>query len=205
MRVLLDGNEIPTTEPTLASAIDAGRAAAETAGRAIIEVVVNGEPVTGGGLDEPSTDAIEGAEVRLTSTDPVSLVKTTLLDAADALESTRPQHTEIAEGLQAGQAGGALEQLASTLQIWQAAQDVLTRGWMLLGRDAASLTPPTESGADSVEQMVERLAVELREIKRALGDQDLAAVADVVGYELEPMAEHWVSLLRDAAGRADSN
>ncbi|MEO0629442.1 MAG: hypothetical protein AAFY46_01780 [Planctomycetota bacterium] len=79
---------------------------------------------------------------------------------------------------------------------------MLTRGWMLLGRDPGSLEVPSEAGAESVDQMVERLATELREIKRALGDQDLAAVADVVGYELEPMAEHWVALLRDAAGKA---
>lgn len=202
MRVLLDGNEIPSREPTLAAAIDAGRAAAETAGRAIIEVSVDGQPVMGDALDRPPTEPIAGAEVRLTSTDPVSLVRSTLLDAADALESTRPQHGTIAEGLQAGEAGEALQQLSATLQVWQAAQDVLTRGFVLLGRDPGALPVPEGSGADSVNQMVELLASELREIKRALGDQDLAAVADVVGYELEPMAEHWVSLLRDAAGRA---
>ncbi len=202
MRVLLDGNEVQAREPTLAGAIDAGRAAAEAAGRAIIEVAVDGQPVVGDRLEQPSSDSIDGAEVRLTSTDPVSLVTTTLLDAAEALESTRAQHAAIAEGLQAGETGPALEQLSSTLQVWQAAQDVLTRGWMLLGRDPSELKVPANAGADSVEQMVERLAVELREIKRALGDQDLAAVADVVGYELEPMAEHWVTLLRDAAGRA---
>jgi len=202
MRVLLDGNEIQSAEPTLAGAINAGRAAAEAEGRAIIEVAVDGAPVLGDGLEQPSADPIEGAEVTLTSTDPVSLVKTTLLDAAEALEQTRPQHASIAEGLQAGESGEALGQLSSTLQVWQAAQDVLTRGWMLLGRDPGSLEVPPEAGAESVDQMVERLATELREIKRALGDQDLAAVADVVGYELEPMAEHWVALLRDAAGKA---
>ena len=202
MRVVLDGNEIHATEATLAGAIDAGRAAADAAGRAIIEVAVNGAPVRGEQLEQPSADPIEGAEVSMTSTDPVSLVKETLLDAADALEFTRPQHKAIAEGLQAGEAGDALQQLSSTLQVWQAAQDVLTRGWMLLGRDPGAIDVPAEAGADSVDQMVERLAGELREIKRALGDQDLAAVADVVGYELEPMVEHWVALLRDAAAKA---
>ncbi len=202
MRVLLDGNEIQSREPTLAGAIDAGRTAAEAEGRAIIEVSVDGEPVAGDQLEQPSTAAIDGAEVTLTSTDPVSLVRTTLLDAADALESTRPQHAVIAEGLQTGEAGEALAHLSSTLQIWQAAQDVLIRGWMLLGRDPSTLGVPPEAGVDSVEQMINRLAGELREIKRALGDQDLAAVADVVGYELEPLAEHWVALLRDAAGQA---
>lgn len=200
MRVLLDGNEIQAREPTLAAALDAGRLAAEAAGRAIIEVVVNGEPVPGDQLDQPSADSIDGSEVTLTSTDPVALVTTTLLDAAEALESTREQHATIAEGLQAGEAGEALTELAATLQVWQAAQDVLTRGMMLLGRDPAGLSVPSGAGAVSVQQMVEKLAEQLREIKRALGDQDLAAVADVVGYELEPMVEHWVALLRTAAG-----
>ncbi|MEL6795293.1 MAG: hypothetical protein AAFO89_00560 [Planctomycetota bacterium] len=202
MRVLLDGNEIQSHEPTLASALDAGRAAAEAAGRAIIEVAVNGEPVLGDALEAPPADSLEGAEVTLTSTDPVSLVKTTLLDAAEALESTRTDHATIAEGLQAGDAGESLTQLSSTLQVWQAAQDVLTRGWALLGRDPGALDVPADAGVDSVQHMVEGLAEQLREIKRALNDQDLAAVADVVGYELEPMAEHWVALLRDAAGKA---
>ncbi|MEO1583533.1 MAG: hypothetical protein AAFR96_03045 [Planctomycetota bacterium] len=201
MRVLLDGKEIEASEPTVASAIEAGRAAAEGAGRAIIEVVVNGEPLQGAGLDEPSPEPIEGGEVRLTSADPSLLVRATLLDAADALDATRAQHSAIAEGLQSGETAGALQELSSTLQVWQAAQDVLTRGWLLLGRDTATLDAPQASGADSIDAMVEQLAGDLQEIKRALGDQDLAAVADVVGYDLEPRAEHWVTLLRDAAAR----
>ncbi|MEL6498562.1 MAG: hypothetical protein AAF937_07460 [Planctomycetota bacterium] len=199
MRVLLDGSEIQSAEPTLAGAIDAGRTAAEAAGRAIIEVAIDGRPVVGDQLESPSAEPLDAREVALTSTDPVSLVRTTLLDAAEALESSRPEHAVIAEALQAGDSSDALTRLSATLQVWQAAQDVLTRGWMLLGRDPGSLDVPEGAEAESVQHMVGALAEQLREIKRALGDQDLAAVADVVGYELAPMSEHWVALLRRAS------
>ncbi|MGP1272429.1 MAG: hypothetical protein ACTS22_03775 [Phycisphaerales bacterium] len=202
MQVLLDGREIGADQPTLAAAVEAGRLQAEASGRVITEVIVNGEAVQGELLNDPARFQAEGAEIRLTSSDPVELVSSSLLQAADALASTRTAHARLAEQIQVGLETGTLEALSETLSTWQAAQDVLLQGWALLGRDPMALRPPEESGAPSVEAMVEALVGELKSIKRALQDGDMAAIADSIGYELEPMTERWASLLRAAASQA---
>ena len=199
MRVLLDGETISSHGQSLAAAMEAGRVAAEASGRVIIEVLLNGEPVQGGDLERPSPEDAGNAEVRMTSSDPLELVRVSLLEAADTLESTRAAHSALAEEIQTGIGATTLEALAGTLSTWQAAQDVLLQGWALLGRDPMTLTPPADAGADTVSGMVERLVGELRAIKRGLEDRDMTAVADSVGYELEPMTAQWASLLRTAA------
>lgn len=199
MRVLLDGQQIESDGQTLAGAMEAGRANAEREGRVIIEVLLDGAPIQGDSLDRPSADDIGESEVRMVSSDPVQLVQRSLIEAADALEATREAHTALAEQIQSGVEAGTLEALSGTLSTWQAAQDVLLQGWTLLGRDPLSISPPDDMGVGSVAEMVDRLAEELRSIKRGLEDRDMTAVADAVGYELEPMTAQWASLLRHAA------
>lgn len=201
MNVLLDDTPIEVEAPTLAAAMSAGVEIAQRTGRAVIEVLVDGQVVRGDSLVDASTSPIPGSRVELFTADPVQLVSQSLLDASAALESTRSAHSDIASRLQAGSdTAQALNDLSGTLSVWQGVQDVLVRGYALLGRDPASLELPDDlaEGRD-VGALVTELGTRLREVRRSLEDHDLAALADTIGYELEPLAGVWAGVLGHAA------
>ena len=201
MNVLLDTKPIEVVDETLAGAMTAAVGIAEEQGRTIVEVLLDGKPVLGDELENASTSPIPDANIQFVSADPVELVQQSLFDAAEALASTRQSHAEIAEQLQGGEdAPKALGQLGETLAVWQGVQDVLARGYGLLNLDPGSLRlPDTIAGGKDLPTLFNELGEQLREVRRSLEDHDLAALADAVGYELEPMAEQWSKVLAFSA------
>ena len=202
MNVLLDDNPIEVEDHTLAAAMSAGVEIAQQTGRAVVEVLVDGKAVRGEELIDASTEPIPDARVELYTADPIELVSQSLRDAAAALESARGSHTDIAGRLQSGaDIPEALSQLSGTLSVWQGVQDVLARGYALLGRDPSTLDLPAEiAGGKTLNDLLTELGGQLREVRRSLEDHDLAALADTVGYELEPLAGVWAGVLSHAAG-----
>lgn len=202
MNVLLDDNPIEVEDQTLAAAMSAGVEIAQQTGRAVVEVLVDGKAVRGEELIDASTEPIPDARVELYTADPIELVSQSLRDAAAALESARGSHTDIAGRLQSGaDIPEALSQLSGTLSVWQGVQDVLARGYALLGRDPSTLDLPDDvAGGKTLNDLLTELGGQLREVRRSLEDHDLAALADTVGYELEPLAGVWAGVLSHAAG-----
>lgn len=202
MNVLLDDNPIEVEDQSLAAAMSAGVEIAQQAGRAVVEVLIDGKAVRGEELIDASTEPIPGAKVELFTANPVELVGQSLRDAAGALESARSSHADIASRLQAGSdTAEALNQLSGTLSVWQGVQDVLARGYALLGRDPSTLDLPDEvAGGKTLNTLIQELGEQLREVRRSLEDHDLAALADTIGYELEPLAGVWAGVLSHAAG-----
>ncbi|MCA9274169.1 MAG: hypothetical protein KDA31_14120 [Phycisphaerales bacterium] len=202
MNVLLDDNPIEVEDHTLAAAMSAGVEIAQQTGRAVVEVLVDGKAVRGEELIDASTEPIPDARVELYTADPIELVSQSLRDAAAALESARGSHTDIAGRLQSGaDIPEALSQLSGTLSVWQGVQDVLARGYALLGRDPSTLDLPDDvAGGKTLNDLLTELGGQLREVRRSLEDHDLAALADTVGYELEPLAGVWAGVLSHAAG-----
>ncbi len=201
MNVLLDENPIDVQDETLAGAMSAAVEIAQEQGRTIVEVYLDGEPLRGDALENASTQPIPDASVRFTSAEPVALVQQSLFDAAQALAATQRTHTDIADKLQSGDnVPEALSKLGETLTVWQGVQDVLARGFALLGLDPIALKFPDEiAQGDDMNTLLVKLGEQLREVRRSIEDQDLSALADAIGYELEPMASQWASVLAFAA------
>ena len=194
MRAFLDDVELSPERGTVAGAIEAGRVQAEGAGRVVIEVLADGASLSGAALEAPSDEAGAVAEVRMVSADPAALVRETLLDTADALEASRAEHASAAEAIQSGEGGAALRSVGELLEVWQAARRAIDQGSALLGVDLTG-------GGEPARGLIDGLAAELEALRVAVTTQDWSTVADVVGYDLEPRAEAWVTLLREAAGR----
>ncbi|MFI4892380.1 MAG: hypothetical protein ACIAQ0_02935 [Phycisphaerales bacterium JB058] len=202
MNVLLDDNPIEVEDQTLAAAMSAGVEIAQQSGRAVVEVLVDGKAVRGDDLVDVSTEPIPDARVELFTADPIQLVQQSLRDAAAALENARSSHSDIAGRLQSGaDTAEALNQLSGTLSVWQGVQDVLARGYALVGQDPSTLDlPESIAGGKTLNELLTQLGEQLREVRRSLEDHDLAALADTVGYELEPLAGVWAGVLNHAAG-----
>ncbi|MEM8758572.1 MAG: hypothetical protein AAGF47_12425 [Planctomycetota bacterium] len=205
MSVRLDGNDLAITGSTLGGVLDLARQEAETQRRVITDVVMDGQALTGDALDRSADADITGHDIELTTADPAALVSGSLLDAADALEASRPQLDELATSFQTGKHATALPKLAEVLGVWQVAQDVLTHGFALLGQDPESIPGlysdkhASQHTGTGLGPLVDQLTAQLAEIRRSVEDQDFSAIADTLVYDLGPLAEPWSDALRRAA------
>jgi hypothetical protein len=202
MRVLLDDTQIEIDRPTLACALETGVGRAQQAGRVVIEIKLDGVALTDEQLAEPSDEETPGAEVVMTSAEPVELMRATLLDGRHALAETIPLQKEAAKLLHAGQTKDALQAVGETLGLWQAVQQVVQQAVTVVGQTPHSLTlEPPEPGQDPIPlaQRIEELAQTLIEIRDSMRAGDFTRLADALEYDLVERAELWQLLLHNFA------
>jgi hypothetical protein len=114
---------------------DAGRR-----GRIVVEVKGDGIVLTGDQLTTPSEAEGGYGTLDMVSADPKVLVRQTVLDAVEALESVRHEQARAMEQVQTGDVGSALTTLQGAFVTWQAARDVVSRGAQLLSIDLERIT-----------------------------------------------------------------
>jgi hypothetical protein len=197
MKLFLDGRELTPDSPDLAGAVAAACRAAEMTGRIVVEAELDGEPLAGEMLADPASAGRTGAEVRLTSADPRSLVLTTLLDVADALEGAREGQREAAEKIQSGQLDAAMERLGQALGVWEQARQVVVHGCDLLGispHTAVKAAGDRAAGV-TIAQQADILAGHLGEVKRCVEVRDWTGLADALLYDMDVQSQRWREML----------
>jgi hypothetical protein len=202
MRVLLDDAPLSIDRPTLACALETGIGHAQQAGRVVIEIKLNGVALTDDQLAAPSDEESPGAEVTMTTAEPVALVRETLIDGRDALAEAIALQKASAEMLHAGQTKDALKAVGETLGLWQAVQQVVQQTTKVVGATPQTLTlePPAAGEAPvPLATRVEELAATLIEIRDAMREGDTARLADALEYDLVEKAELWRTLLHNFA------
>ncbi|MFG0285494.1 MAG: hypothetical protein ACF8R7_13840 [Phycisphaerales bacterium JB039] len=198
MRLLLDDTPVDLDRPTLACALETGIELASAAGRVIIEVKLNGEPVGGDELATPSEEHMPGAEVALRTAEPVALVRTTLMEASDALGDAVALQRRAAAEIHAGRNQVAFDAMTAALEIWQTIQQVIgqTTDLMSIAPDDLTLElPGPEGGRISMGSRITELGAALLEARDAMRDGDLTRLADALEYDLVEKAELWQGLL----------
>jgi leucyl aminopeptidase (aminopeptidase T) len=197
MKVYLDGRPLTVPQPvTMSSALRAATVEAGRAGRVIVEVEVDGSPAAESLLEDPPEEAV-GEEVKMVSVEPRSLVRVTLMDAADALDSARQRQTRCAELIQIGKIDEALAPLSEAIQTWQTVRDAVEKSAAMLGMELRELG----GGADEhgLDELVTVLAERLGEVRRSLSGEDWSALADVLAYDMGEQADRWKVALNAAA------
>ena len=194
MKATLDGQDLAVDQPSLASAIEAAAARARERGRIVIEIYVDGQQIEGAALDEASQESLEGRRVEMTSTDPASLVRVTLFDAADAMDHAKDEHASCAEMIHRGEVTSAMGALAQLLGTWQAVREAIIQGGQAMGEPLGRF-----DASNSPEERSEALSKQLEALKRAVADDDLSAVADLLEEDLCTEAGHWADTLRRIA------
>lgn len=205
MPVLLDDAPLDLTgpPPTLAGALDAARAAAESRRRVITDILLDGRPVTDDVLD-PTPQAAPlapGADLRFITADPIDLVQASLRDAADALDSMNEHQLAAAESIQTGQFDKAMPLLSDAFSTWDTARKVLTDGCSLLGLNPETLAVEVQGSAVPIAGAIRTLLLRLTEIKRCLTAQDWCGLSDTLAYDLPADADLWRQLLRGLADK----
>ncbi|HHN79092.1 MAG TPA: hypothetical protein ENK11_10540 [Phycisphaerales bacterium] len=197
MRVLLDDRPIEIDPQTVARAIEVARDTAIAEGRIVIEVLGDGRSVDPAIIDNPPDDSAGFTELKMVTADPGVFVSVTLSDAAGLLEEAADAQQKAADEVLAGRDAEAMEPLQRAFRAWGVIHDVVDKSASLLSLDLGTIKTEHGSGAE----IIEGLADQLGEIKRALTDHDTSALSDVLAYEMPEQVERWRGLL-SAMGRA---
>ena len=195
MQVHLDGLPISIARPSLALALQTAAADALSRGRIIVEVKADGSILSSDELASPSDEHSAVSTLEMLSADPRELVRQTVLDGAEALESVRGEQARAMEQVQTGQVGEALETLQGAFITWQAARDVVARGAALLKVDLETLRLKGVDERVTFATATSSLLSHLSALKDALESQDWSALSDIVGYDLDADATTWHALL----------
>jgi hypothetical protein len=194
MQVYLDDKPLNGCD-TFAQALRTASDRAQQAGRVIVEAYLDGAAVSEAVLERPPDEAL-GGELRLTSVEPRALVRVTLMDAADALDTARQDQMRCADLIQTGKVEESLAPLSSAIQTWQAVRDAVEKSAALLRMplDSVSL-PGSVSGTDTLIGLIAALSGRLEEVKRSLAMEDWSALADVLAYDMAEQAARWRQVL----------
>lgn len=197
MKVFLDEKPLTIEVSTVAAALDAGRSAAGSQGRVIVEAKLDGRNLTNMELESPPASTAAGAEVRFVSADPVALVAYSFRDVAGLIPDMRAAQSAAARLLQSGEFEPALSQLAEALTAWESIRRVVDEGPRLLRLDLQTL----KIGIIDVTQTIDQLAKHLAALQEALKTQDWPTLADILQGDLDPAAAQWQRLLTGLADR----
>lgn len=195
MQLWIDNTQLDTTD-NLEAAFELAREHAEAAGRLIIDIQADGQPIDDALLDEPPTDAGGISELRLTTTDYNAFLIETLNTAKEALDGTRADQTEAADQIRTGNFDQSIESLKSVLEGWHAVRDVVGQSAALADMYIDTIEITDAKGNTSTgEQCVDALSKALAEVRNCLGKQDWASLGDAIEYDLDDQANAWNALL----------
>ncbi|MEN0020336.1 MAG: hypothetical protein AAF747_05585 [Planctomycetota bacterium] len=199
MRVMVDESCVAEQAESLGEALQAAAAHAEQAGRVVIEVHADGQPLDAAHLDNPDGFDQSCGELSLTTADPASFVRVSLLEAVDALTAAVADQTTAADALESGDVAAAMDRLGASLEIWESVNAVVDRSSRVLRITPADLVPANESG--SIDAALGELTAALNRVRDTRAVEDWAGLADVLRYDLKECADQWTALLRGAADK----
>lgn len=204
MQVLLDSDPCELKAQTVGEAIAAAATLAQTQGRLIIDVIVDGLRLSEQQLDSAEQNDATADTVEFITAEPKELVLQTFEDAAEALTDADTLQKEAAELLQSDQSIICMDKLAEALSIWLTVQQAIVKGSQVVELQLDSISvkkiPITES--------IARLNENLQLLRSALQQDDQVAVADALLYEFPDIINEWRTILehlqslveRDMAG-----
>jgi hypothetical protein len=193
MRVLLDDNPCSLEATSLEAAISAAAALAGEYGRLIVEVVVDGKTWSEADLEAASEHRAAVEELRLTTAEPRALVVQTLEDASGALLTADELQREAAELIDADNMDKAMERLGHAFQIWGDVQQSVLMSAQVLAIDPRGATV----GGRPLEQAIEQLIEQLREMGRVLKSRDPVGISDALLYEFPEVVQEWRAMLHE--------
>lgn len=195
MRITLDEQACELSATSVGEAIAAAADLAESNGRLVVEVYVDGEKLSDEALGEERRMASNADEVRLVSVEPTQMVRQTLLDAAELLESIDMTQRTAAERLQEADEATGFEMLGEALEMWIIVQRATLQSAQLLSLDLDKVRTDEMTMLEGIE----RLNGHLVQLRSALQTRDSVSVSDTLLYEMPAVVEAWEALLKQTA------
>lgn len=191
MRVLIDDRPCDVTGDSVRDALTEAASRAESSGRVIVEVVVDGERWGESELGSPERCAGRADLVHLISADRSELVCRTLGEAADVLAEIDELQRTAAESVQVGDTAEGMSRLAEALELWLLVQRSISMSLQTMELDLDTV----RHDGEPIGASVNALEGQLRGVRDALTRRDSVALADTLLYELPDVIEHWRGIL----------
>lgn len=191
MSLFLDSEPFDADQQTLGGAIESASQKLGPTGRIIVEVRIDGEPVSGEDLDRLIDAPVPQTPVHLISADPAELALQTLEELAEELMHARQQQQEAAGLLSTDEAATALEHIRAALGVWQQAQIAVQYIARLMELELDTIEIDGVPLTDLIRDLADKLAA----IREQLVAGDWIALSDSFGYELDQTAETWTAML----------
>lgn len=193
MRAYLDDQPLTPEPPTAGDALRAGSQAAQRRGRIIVDIIADGRSVAPEDLGASASTAV--AELRLVSAEPRALVHDALDEARALLRDLRGVQTSAGDAFLMGEFEAGAVQLRDVVGAWQRVRAAAEQAGTLLSTPVETLVLDAGDGPRPMRNEVETLAAALAELRDAIARQDVAALADLLEYDLGALARRWDRLL----------
>jgi hypothetical protein len=199
MIVTLDGQRVDESfRPgcKLQSVVDQIRGRLSSPNRIIVSVAVNGRRLDDDVLTETLERPVESdAQVDLESSEPEELVERAFRGLAESFSQAADGIDHMADGLKSSDPTQAMHDVGDFVTLWQTAYRAIAQCSGLLNRDLTAC----EFDGQPVIQCISTLVDRLSELRGALEARDMVLLADLVRYELQPLARSWQALLASLA------
>ena len=191
MQIWIDNTQ-QSDATDLGDALEQARIHAESSGRLIIDILVDGQPAT----DELFEDQPEGLEtineLRFTTADTSALISETAHTAIESIELLKADQEAGAQQIRAGELEDAMQTLQAIMEGWLAMRDVVDQIAQIAQIDIATVNVGDEIGSDIVQSLSNALA----EVRETLQNEDWSSLGDVIEYDLSELAGKWANLLQ---------
>ena len=194
--ILIDGQPVEFELPagaTVESAFEVVRNEILGQRRIVAEVSVDDVDVVWGDGSELWSIPFADSSVLSVHTDAALRMTSALLERAmEVLPELANRHRQAAEALRVGDIEGGINSTLEATPWWEEITAVCDNAGLLHGIDFAS--DEWKPTGDTIASAVERLREQLGEFREAAEAQDYVLLADLLEYELAPMADEWQTI-----------
>jgi len=190
MHIWIDNTQL-SDAPDLNAALEQARVHAETTGRLIVDILVDGQPAP----DEIFENEPEGLgpinELRFTTANTNELIAETAQTAIESIELLKDDLDQGAQQIRSGDLQDAMETMRSIMESWQAMRDIVDQITQITSTDLTTLKVGESLGSE----IIDLLSNSLSEVREALQNEDWSLLGDVIEYDLNELAVKWSALL----------
>lgn len=199
MQIWIDNTQL-NDAPDLNAALDLAREHSESAGRLIVDILVDGQPAPDSIFEEDPKAHASISEMRFTTADIKALIVESAQTAIDSIQLLKSDQDAGVGQIRSGEIADSMETMRSIMEGWQAVRDIVDQIAQLADIDIPGLTVGTDTGA----QIVQSLSDALSEVRETLQMEDWSSLGDVIEYDLSEQAAKWSSLLGALIQRVES-
>lgn len=190
MNIWIDEHQI-TDAPDLDTALEQARVHAESQGRLIVDILVDGEPATDAFFDEDSASLPPINELRFTTANTTDMVNETLQTTVESIELLKADQAAGVQQLREGNIADSMESMRAIMEGWQAIRDIVDQIAQITNIDIFKLQAGDKTGSE----LVESLSKSLAEVRETLNTEDWSSLGDIIEYDLTELADQWSTLL----------
>lgn len=190
MHIWIDNTQLADAQD-LTAAMDMARNHADTTGRLIVDILVDGQPAP----DEIFEEEPEGLgtinELRFTTADTNALLIETTETAIDSIELLKTDQEAGVQQIRAGDLEDSMQTLRSIMEGWTAMRDIVDQITQIANMELSTLKVDDQLGSEIVDSLSKSLA----EVRETLQNEDWSSLGDVIEYDLGELATKWSALL----------